>query len=781
MKLFRLNLSLFFLIMIHSGSLMAVDWKARWIGASWEGEEYIRTDTLPAPEFRKTFEVTEKITSATAYVTGLGFFEFYVNGVKAGDEVLCPNETSYSHRPGLGEYSISMDDTHWRNFRVNFMTYDIKALLKKGTNSLGALVGNGFYATGRTRWVEPYGTPRFICQVEIQYADGTSRTVISDDSWQVRKSPILLNDLYDGEIYDARQKNNVQWQNAAFRKAPDGELVPQEGPPDRIVEILKPKSITRLDDGRWEVDFGDYVSGWIRLKNFQAPEGSVIEIEHPIETTGNGVYRYISDGTKVSSYAPRFCWWLYEKVIISGWPGELTAANIQGEVVHRDVRESTIFECSNPLLNRINEIWKRTQTDNMHLGVATDCPHREKGPYTGDGQVSSVTVMHNYDARAFYRKWLRDMSDCQDTETGYIPNGAPWHPGCGGGVPWGAAMCIIPWEYYLIYGDRQVLEENYFPMKEQVRFMLSSRLPDGTMLQALTDAKGKYLYWKNLGEWCPPYYLPSENLVHTYYLWKCATYTASAAKALGHNTEYEYYSTLAGDVAAAFHKKFYDSDSGGYAGGSGEKSGEGYGTGTGKGKGDGSNIFALDMGVPAQYLNRVLTTVKKELEANDGHLNTGIYGSSLFFEVLCRYGMEEEAYSAMNKRDFPGFGWWIEQGAKTTWEQWNGQDSRCHPMFGGALVWMYRWLCGVQTDAEQPGYRHIILKPTPAGDLTWASYTTDTAYGKLSVRWDIAEGNEFLLKVTVPEGARATAYLPDGSAPVELAAGKHRLSCIIKR
>jgi len=777
MKLYRILLIPAILTLLPLQGIMAVDWKARWIGAPWDGEEYVRTDTLPAPEFRKTFDVTRKVTSATAYVTGLGFFEFYVNGVKAGDEVLCPNETSYSHRIGIQNYFINLDDTHWRNFRVNYLTYDIKDLLVKGTNEIGALIGNGFYATGRTRWVEPYGTPRFICQVEIKYSDGTSQTIVSDDTWHVRKSAILLNDLYDGEIYDARLKNSGKWMAASYKKAPDGELVPQEGPADRVVEILKPKSITKLEEGKWEVDFGDYVSGWIRLMNFQAPEGTVIEIEHPIETAGNGVYKYISDGTKVQSYAPRFCWWMYEKIIISGWHGTLTAANIQGEVVHSDIKVASKFECSNPLLMQINTIWRRAETDNMHLGVATDCPHREKGPYTGDGQVSAPAVMHNYDARAFYRKWLRDMADCQDTETGYVPNGAPWHPGCGGGVPWGAAMCVIPWEYYSIYGDRDVLEENYVPMKEYVRFLNGWRQEDGTVSQQLDGPDQKYQYWKNLGEWCPPYNLPSEKLVHTWYLWRCATFTAKAAEALGHPEEAKRYNTLAADVAAAFHKAFYDPETGSYGAGSGIATKDGYGTGDGVGKGDGSNIFALAMGVPSEYRDRVLDAVRNELKVNNGHLNTGIYGSSLFFEVLCQNGMTEEAYEAMNKRDFPSFGWWIEQGAKTTWEQWNGTASRCHPMFGGALVWMYRWLCGIQIDEAEPGYRHIILKPTPAGDLTWASYTTESDFGPIAVRWEILKGEEFLLKVTVPEGAHATAFLPDGSAPVELPAGKHRLTC----
>lgn len=373
----------------------AVEWKAQWIGAPWDGEEYDSGTVMPAPQFRKVFEAPERIKSATAYVTGLGFFEFYVNGSKAG---------------------------------------------------------------------------------------GGRETIVSDSSWEVCRSPILLNDLFEGEVYDARLESDAVWEPAAVRKAPDGRLLPQDGPADRVVEVLKPKNIRQLDDGRWEVSFGDYVSGWVRLKNINAPAGTEIELEFPIETAGNGA-------------------------------------------------------------------------------------------------------------------------------------------------------------------------------------------------------------------------------------------------------------------------------------------------------GDGSNIFALAMGVPAECRDKVVAAVKAELEANGGHLNTGIFGTGLFFETLCDYGMAEEAYAAMTKTDFPGFGWWVEQGAQTTWEQWNGEGSHNHPMFGGALVWLYRKICGVQTDEAEPGYRHIIIRPTPVGDLTWAEYSTETPYGKLSVRWDKKRSGRFRLKVRVPSGSHATVFLHDGSGPIEIGPGRTKISC----
>jgi len=754
-------------------------WTASWIGAPWDGEVFDDAKVYPAPEFSKTLELTKKVRSAVASVTGLGFFEFYVNGIKCGEDVLSPNETSYGHRANLIQREFDMDDSSWRGFRVLYLSYDITDLLKRGTNEFSALVGNGFYAI-RMNSTDAYGTPRFICQVDITYSDGTMERVVSDEGWKVRRSPIVMNDMYEGEIYDARLEDSQEWQSVVLRKAPDGKLMLQDGVPDRVVRTIKPSTVRQLDDSRWELVFDEYVTGWLRLCNFQAEEGSEIEIDFPVETDGNGVYKYISNGKEVDSYAPRFHWWAYDRAIISGWPGELKASNIVAEVVNSDVKENAHFSCSNTLFNRICEIWKQSMLDNMHLGVETDCPHREKGPYTGDGEASCVAVLHNYDVSAFYRKWFRDMSDCQDSLSGYVPNATPWHPGCGGGVPWGAAMNIMPWEHYLRYGLKKVLEENYFPMKEQLRYMLGWRLEDGTMFQQRTRTDGSVGYWMNLGDWCPPYSLPSGNLVHTWYLWRCASYTAKAAKALGHMDDYATYQALSDSVAAAFHVKFYNPETGSY-GESGPRKGTGYGVGDHEGCGDGSNIYALAMGVPAERYDRVIEAVKKELAANDGHFNTGIYASGLFFEVLCENGLAEAAFEAMNKTDYPSFGHWISQGAKTMWEQWNGEGSRVHHMFGGAVTWLYRCLCGVQLDEEAPAYKHIILQPKPCGDIMWAEYSTETPFGLLSVKWKRNSEGRFIYKLNIPSGSYATVYMPDGSTPQTVHPGRTTLKCSCKQ
>ena len=731
-----------------------LEWQAEWIGAPWDGDEFDPSAVQPAPEFRKLFRVDRRVRRATAHVTGLGFFELYLNGTRVGDEIFCPNESSYGHRQNLMDGSIPMDDSHWRGFRVYYLNYDLTNLLRRGENTLGALLGNGFYATGRRRWVAPYGTPRLLCQLEIEYADGTSEVIASGTDWQVRRSPIVLNDLFEGEIYDARLEDAAPWEQAVPRKAPDGRLLLQDGPADRVMEVLEPRSVQRMDDGRWEVDFGEYVTGWVRLLGFEAPEGTRISLEFPVEGDYNGVYHYICRGGAVAEYAPRFVWWSFDKVIVSGWPGELRAEHLRAEVVHSDVRESASFNCSNPDLVRLHRIWKRTQTDNMHLGVATDCPHREKGPYTGDGQVACSAVMHNFAADRFYRKWLRDMSDCQDLETGYVPNGAPWHPGCGGGVAWGAAMVIIPWEHYLHYGDPSVLEEHYGAMTAQLRFMERWRTEEGIMRMQMPLGGGESLYWMNLGEWCPAYRLPDDSLVHTYYLWKCARILSETARVLGREDDALRCDALAGSVWEAFHRVFYHPESQSY------------------GQQDGANVFALAMGVPEAYRAQVVGTLQREIGENGGHLNTGIFGTQLFFDVLCDNGLAELAYAVMTNRTRPGYFWWLEQGAKTFWEEWGGGNSHNHPMFGSGLVWLYTRIAGLQIDGREPAYRHIIIRPTPVGDLRYAFYETETPLGKASVRWE-RSGGVFKLEARVPRGAHATLWLPGADEPLSLKSGRH--------
>ena len=736
------------------------DWDAVWIGAPWEGEEFDQDNAAPAPIFKKTFNVDDGLDSAKIKICGLGLFELQVNGTKVGDDVLVPNESLYSYRPGFTDDPlVPVNGENFSNYRVYYLEYDLKTYLAPGDNEITVLLGNGFFSSDSRRYVKSYGTPRMICRADLSYSCGKKTSIVSALSWRVSKSPLIMNDIFNGEIYDARLEGKEEWMKPAVRKAPDGKLELQTAPADRIMEVLPPKSIVKLENGDWEVDFGDYVTGWVRFHNIHSvPRGHAVEVIYPSAEYGNGIQKYIARGEqKDEVYAPRFTWFTFRTVRIRGIEKILKPEHLSAEVVYSNVKTTGHFECSNPLINRVQHLFWRTQTDNMHMGVPTDCPHRERGPYTGDGQVACITAMHNFDLNLFYRKWIRDMADCQDKESGYVPNGAPWHRGCGGGVPWGAAMNIVPWEHYLHYGDISVLVENYDAMKAQLKHMLTWRRDDGTMLQRFVNERGQPLKWLNLGEWSPVAELPDDALVHTFYLWKCAQNTAKAAKALDLEEDYKQYSTLARETYEAFHRAFYNPETRSY------------------GHNDGANVFALAMGVPDEYKEGVVASLKREVLSNGGHLITGIFGTQLFFEVLCQNGLKELAYTAMTKTDIPSYGYWVALGADTLWEYWDGRQSRNHPMFGGGLVWLYRIIAGVNTDENEPGYKHVIIKPTPVGDLTWAKYSTETPYGRLSVSWKKKSSQSLSVNIDIPEGSHASVYLPGKASPVEVGAGHFEL------
>jgi alpha-L-rhamnosidase len=747
------------------GLLNSGEWKAQWIGAPWQGEEPLskplsprgeqneenrhpgsENTPPPAPLLRKSFTLDKKeIASARAYVTGLGFFEFYVNGLKAGKDVLSPNLTLYGRREDLGPIG-AMIRNNFREYRVMYLCYDIKTLLHDGENVIGAILGNGFFNPGYF-WTQGYGTPRFLGQIYITYKNGTEQVIASDQSWKASKSPILMDLIYDGEHYDARNEqpgwcapgfDDSGWEPAAARKAPEGAMKAQMSPPDRVMESLAPRKTEKLGEGHYKVDFGQEISGWLHLINVNGESGRRIEIKYICESPV-GDNSYTMKGGGAESYSARFTWFVFRQVEITNWPGELKPEQLRAEAVYSDIETTGKFECSNTLFNDINRIWWRSATDNMHGGIVSDCPHRERSPYTGDGQVSCVTVMHNFDARSFYTKWIQDILGDQNPETGYVPNGAPWQPGCGGGVAWGAAMNIMPWEYYLHYGDIDILRNNYEGMKGYIKYMLEWTDPEGIMYSQAPE-KTNPNQWMNLGDWVAPGKLPPDDMVHTFYLWRCASLTAKAAKALGLMKDENTYNLLAEKTRNAFQKKYFDTARGTYGA-------------------YGGNIFALKMGIPEEQRKRVVNALESDIHANNDHLDTGIFGTQFFFEVLSENGLNELACRVMNKRTQPSYGWWIDQGATTTWEEWNGNGSRNHPMFGGGISWFYRYLAGMNPDPEKPGYRHIIFKPEPAGDITYAGYSNLTPYGTASIYWKREDGS-LLLDITVPVGCTATVFVP---------------------
>lgn len=728
------------------GLLHATDWKAYWIDSDQQDGG--------APLFRKRFKVEQPIKEAKAYVCGLGFFELYINGERIGEDYLVPNLTNYTPREGLEKAPLALHE-HSTDFRVPYMRYDITGSLQQGENAIGMILGNGFYEPDLPR-AGRYGHPCLLLQIELTLVDGTKQRVVSDGSWLTKPSAIRYNGIYKGECYDGAAEtpdwslvscDEKDWKAVRLAEGPKGRLVAQTAPNDRITEILQPVSLKQIGEDQYEVDFGKEIAGWIRLKELTGNRGDSIQV-HYVSESPQGTQCYLLKGEGKESYAPRFTWFAFRRAIISG-VHPLANYQVQAEAVNTDLGWASEFKTSNSLFNQINEIWRRSQLDNMHGCIASDCPHRERLPYTGDGQAACATVMHNFDAASFYQKWIADMRDAQDKYTGYVPNGAPWQPGCGGGVGWGAAMNIMPWEFYVQYGDRQMLEDSFDAMKAQVGWMTSWIRPDGTMFQQRANVgTDQPNYWFNLGDWCPPYGLPKDDLVHTFYLWQCADFTAKAAAVLNRPTDVTTYRSLADRTREAFHARYYD-----------EKA---------KTYGDyGANVYALVMGVPKDREADVIESLRKEIvETHAGHIHTGFLATKYLLETLSKYGLHDVALEMMNKQDFPSFGYWIAQGATTTWEQWDGGNSHNHPMFGSGLTWFYRCLAGINADENEPGFRHIVLRPHLSETLPEVYYAYQTPYGE--VVSDIShQGKTWNLKVKVPVGSYATLYLPSTDSVLE--------------
>jgi alpha-L-rhamnosidase len=723
------------------GLLDPGEWKAEWIAAPWETDGGAGPPH-PAPHFRKSFHLDSAPDRARAYVAGLGWFELYVNGRKVSDDVLVPNQTDYDQRNPAGMI-YAYEDRGAK--RVAYLTYDITPLLRPGENVLGVILGNGWY-NQRARTVEGqlwYGAPRLLLRARMDMPGGETVALVSDASWKVATGPIVYDQVFGGEVYDARLEKDgwnqpgyadSDWQAAQVIRRPTGTLCAQTGPPDRVMATLRPVAIRQKAPGQYEVDFGQNFAGWLRLK-VQGPRGQEITCRFIQHHNENPVLRCTLKGGGLEVYEPRFTWFAFRKVDIEGWPGELTPDSIEGRVVYTAVDTVGEFLCSKQLLNDIHRMYLWSQMSNMHGAVPSDCPHRERLGYTGDGQVACETAIRLLDMPRFYTKWVTDMADAQHPETGYVPHTVPYEGG-GGGPGWGSAFVIVPWQVYRYYGDKRILEAHYEGMKRWVG-CLASWSKDYIVKMQRERA------W-NLGDWCVPGGSLPEDLVHTFYYGYCAKLLARIASVLDRPEDARRFSDLHGEVCRAFHERFFRPDTGCYLDGR-----------------YGADVFALALGAPPRELrDRVADSLARNImDRNHGHLDTGILATALLPDVLTELGRDDLMFTILSQTTFPSYGYWRELGHTTTLECWDGSGSDNHPMFGSAIRWLYTGLAGLNVDMEAPGYEHFLVQPHPLGDVTRAAYRIKTLRGLVSVAWRRDTGR-FSLSLEVPVNCRATVCLP---------------------
>ena len=719
------------------GLLKKADWQSKWISAPnlLSKKEW----RLPSPLFRKEIQIQKKIKKARAYISGLGYYELYINGKKVGNHVLSPNQTNYDRR----------DLQKWSEPRVGNMTttvlyetLDITPNLQEGKNALGVILGNGWYIQAdrpKENWLW-YNTPRLMAQFEIEYADGSHQVVTTDESWKTSLSPIVYNGLHSGEIYDAQMEqpgwntagfDDTNWENAAAVHPPTGVLKAQMSPPDRVTKTIQPVSVTEPEKGIYRFDLGQMISGWARLK-LSGPKGTEVKLRfiEELGPTYGQTDTYILKGEGTEVWEPRFTWHAFRYVDVSGFPGKLTADNLEGRVVNTDVKSAGSFECSDTLLNRILKNYRSTQLGNMHGGIPSDCPHRERRGYTGDGEISAKAAIYNFNMAPFYTKWLNDISDAQNHKTGYVPNTAPYQDG-GGGTAWGAAYIIIPWYMYEYYSDVHILQQHYEGMKHWIEYMKNALDKNGILSN------------QGLGEWVPPKAVEiPPDFVNTCYYFHCCRLMEKVATVLQKENDSEYYLQLATNARFVINSTWFNKENSNYSIGR-----------------QGANVFPLGFGIVVENEeNIVFKNLVENVIQNKVHFDTGILATPLLLDVLTQHGRADLANTLMTQRDFPSFGYMIENGATTLWETWQGDASHSHPMFGSVCQWLYQSQGGISPDDACPGFKHSIIRPYPVKSLQFVNASYPSLYGDLESKWNW-KNDDYVLNVTIPPNTSATVYV----------------------
>jgi len=736
------------------GLLSSPDWKASWI------EPELREDDSksgPAPMMRREFKLNGVVESARAYVTSHGLYEMQLNGQRVGDEVFTPGWTSYKKR-------------------LQYQTFDVTHLLQSGDNAVGVTLGNGWYRgtigfEGRRNF---YGDRLgLLLQIKVLYKDGREELITTDQNWKATTGPILMSEIYNGETYDARLEqpgwsspgfNDAGWSHVQLANHRKDDLVAPAGPPVRKTQELKPLKVFQTPAGDTVVDMGQNMVGWVRLK-VQGPAGTVVTLRHAevLDKDGNfytknlrkaeQTVRYTLKGGNTETFEPHFTFQGFRYVAVDRYPGELTTDSITGVVVHSDIRAASEFETSSKLINQLQQNILWGQKGNF-LDVPTDCPQRdERLGWTGDAQVFSRTAAFNMDVAAFFSKWLKDVA-LDQFENGSVPFVVPdvlssqGRP-AGGSAAWSDVAVIIPWNMYLSYGDKRILETQYQSMAKWVEYERQRAGED-----YIWDGDFHFGDWLAFATTRPDYpgATTSKDLIATAFFAHSTDLLQRTAQVLGKQEDAARFAELLARIKKAFCREFV--------------------TETGRVGEDTQTAYALALQfdlLPDELRPVAAKRLAQEVRRR-GHLTTGFVGTPYLCHVLSRYGYLDEAYMLLNREEYPSWLYPVKTGATTIWERWDGRkpdgsfqdtgmNSFNHYAYGAIGEWMYRVMAGIEIDEKAPGYKHILIQPQPGGGFTSVKATHETMYGKVSSGWTLSD-DKFALVVEIPANTRASVRLP---------------------
>ena len=737
------------------GLLSQSDWKAKWI--EMEG------DTLrysPSPHFRKEFLSARTIATARVYITSHGFYELQLNGKKVGDQVLTPGWTSYSKR-------------------LQYQVYDVTGMLLKGNNAIGVVLGDGWYR-GTLAWGNNwaiYGKKLGVLfQLKISYTDGTESVIVSDETWKASNDgAIRMNDIYNGETYDATKKltgwnnpgyDDKNWQHVKTGFYNNSNLIASEGSPVRKIQEIKPVKIFRTPKGSLIADMGQNMVGWLRLK-VSGKKGTVVTLRHAEVLDKFGEFyttnlraakcqlTYTLAGTGEEVYEPRFTFMGFRYVEVTGFPSELTADNLTGVVVHSDMPVTGTFECSNPLINQLQHNIQWGQKGNF-VDVPTDCPQRdERLGWTGDAQAFCRTAAYNMDVSSFFTKWLKDIAADQK-QGGEVPDVIPdilnkqgstsAQPSAG----WGDVSVIAPWTMYTVYGDKNFLENQYKSMKAWVEY-IRKKAGDSYIWKDGSKYGDWLFYHPPVDNHTEPDGYTDHNFIATAFFAYSASILAEAAKALGKTDDAKMYSDLFNKIKEVFINEYVTK-----AGRVGTNSQTSY-------------VLALKFNLlPENLRSKAAEFLVNDIKDRDNHLSTGFLGTPYLCHVLSDNGYTDTAYDLLLQESYPSWLYPVKMGATTIWERWDGEktdstfedpgmNSFNHYAYGAIGDWMYRVSAGIETMG--PGYKHIIIQPHPAKKLTYSRASFESSYGTIGSGWEKKDG-KVIIKVRIPANTSATIILP---------------------
>ena len=741
----------------------APDWKgAKWIddGKSnpEKDEDFYKPD--PAPLLRKEFVLEKPVVRARLHIAGLGIGIASLNGSRVGDEPLGPP---------------------WTNFdkRVLYSSFDVTKQLSEGENCLGIALGNGWYnplplrfwGHRNIRGSLPVGRPRAIAMLVIEHADGTTTTVATGEGWKTGTGATVFNNLYLGEVRDARLAvpgwdkagfDDSAWKPARVTEHTLDVLQPIETPPVRTLEPIPAVAVTTPKPGTHIVDFGKNFTGVPEIK-INAPAGTKVtlrfgELLHAdgtlnVMTSVAGQIKgkkkdseesvggpgapeiawqqdvFISAG-KEEAYRPDFTFHAFRYMEVTGLPEAPDAADVRAFHTHSALPSASTFSCSNPLLNDIQEMCLRTFLANV-VSVQSDCPHRERFGYGGDIAVTSETFLMNFDMAGFYAKTARDWADAARPD-GRLTDTAPFVGIDYCGVGWAMAHPLLLEQLYIHYGDRSLLEEQVPVALKWLEGEAAAR-KDGLVVkglgdhEALTQSKGPQML--------TPMFVDAAR--------RCGR----LAEIIGNKEAATRCAALADESAAAWAKAFLDPETG--------KVAEGNQT---------EQLFAFGFGAAVQEARpKVFEQLLKAVNGaeNGPALTTGIYGTRFLMEELSKGGRSDLAYQLAVKKTFPSWGWMLENGATTLWEDWQGTDnvkSHNHPMFGSISGWFHRWLGGIQVAEDAVGADRITIRPQVVDGLTHVKCSHRTIRGLIESNWKVKDGiREF--EIVIPPDTTATLEL----------------------